>query len=571
MKHFKRFQGIQAKLILYFVALFLFISVTTGFVQYKVTMDIQFEDIRSDAKQLAAAASLVIDGDRHENLIAEQDAASPDYEQIRANLQEFMEKTDISGVYTLAQNDENTVQFIIDADEDPIELGYTYDYLSEMKNAFAGTASAESEIMTDQWGSVLSAYAPINDSQGEIVGIVGVDIDATEVAAIKAQQIKILSIGTLLGGLIMLLVSYFISLRITKPINTLDQLFEELGSAGGDLTKKIEIKTGDEIESLANSVSKFIENIRAIVVQVKDTGENVASSADTLNISINESQTALEEVNTAIENIASGATDQAKDVSDISYGIQEISKDINEDENKLNAINDAAVETRTLINKGLEAVNNQSIKTDENMKSFQKVSEVVEHLAKEIEDIEKILSTITTISEQTNLLALNATIEAARAGEHGRGFAVVADEVRKLAEESAISTTEIAQILENINKDAEESVNQIEKSNLIAKEQQKAVDGTSVIFNQITKEVENVIDAIGGINESFKIIGDNTNSVSDKIQNVSAVSEENAAISEEVSASSEEQNATMQEIGATAEELNELSNNLEKIISTFKI
>ena len=379
------------------------------------------------------------------------------------------------------------------------------------------------------------------------------------------------ALGSLAGLIFMLILSILIAQRITKPMNDLVQLLDELSLAGGDLTKKIEIQTGDEIESLANSVSKFIENIRGIVVQVKGTGDNLATSADALNISIHENQTVLQEINAAIENIASGASDQARDVSDISYGIQGISKDMIENENKIIAINDATGETRNLINNGIKAVNNQSIKTDENMEALQQVTSSVDALTKEIEDIEKILSTITSISDQTNLLALNATIEAARAGEHGKGFAVVAEEVRSLAEESAISTNEITQILENINRNATEVVDQIEKSNLIAEEQKEAVDSTSTIFNQITKEVESVIAGIGVINTSFKVIGNNTNSISAKVQNVSAVSEENAAISEEVSASSEEQSATMLDIGVTAQKLNSLSDNLENIISTFKI
>lgn len=430
---------------------------------------------------------------------------------------------------------------------------------TEAGNNFMGTFDTSAAQMTDSVNVLLDA-AEKNYEYGN-------DNIQSSINSLFSRTIMLIAFIIILSISIVIAL-YFLVIHRLKVVS---KVMNEINGECIDLTKQIPLVSNDELGVVSANFNQLLGNIREIVLLVKDTGENVLISADTLNISINESQTVLEEVNTAIENIASGATDQARDVTDISYGIQEISRDINEDEDKLNAINDAAGETRTLINKGLEAVNNQSIKTDENMKSFQKVSEVVKHLAKEIEEIEKILSTITTISEQTNLLALNAAIEAARAGEHGRGFAVVADEVRKLAEESAISTKEIAQILENINKDAEESVNQIEKSNLIAKEQQEAVDGTSVIFNQITKEVENVIDAIGGINESFKIIGDNTNSVSDKIQNVSVVSEENAAISEEVSASSEEQNATIQEIGATAEKLNELSANLKKIISTFKI
>lgn len=571
MNYFKGSKSIQGKIVLYFVALFIVISLITGVVQYKINTDIQIQDAATNAERLAASAALLIDGDIHETLVSKEDQESDGYREIRSKMQEFAKETGVAGVFTVTKSGEDKTQIIVTGYEDPADIGHEYPYFPEMGAAFGGSSSAIQGIYEDEWEAKFSGFAPVKNSQGEVVAIVNLNTDASEVIQRRAQLGRVLGLGSLIGLILMLGLSILIARKITRPINTLVQTFDELSSAGGDLTKKIEINTGDEIELLANSVSTFIENIRGIVVQVKNTGENVASSADSLNISINESQDVLEEVNKAIENIASGATDQARDVSDISYGIQEISKDMEENESNVIAINDAAGETRNLINNGIEAVNNQSIKTDENMESFQKVSEAVQTLAKEIEDIEQILSTITNISEQTNLLALNAAIEAARAGEHGRGFAVVADEVRKLAEESAISTRDIAQILDNINKDARGAVEQIEISNLIAMEQKEAVDSTSVIFNQITKEVENVISSIGVINTSFKVIGDNTNSVSNKVQNVSAVSQENAAISEEVSASSEEQSATMHEIGATAEKLNELSNDLERIISTFEI
>lgn len=331
------------------------------------------------------------------------------------------------------------------------------------------------------------------------------------------------------------------------------------------------MKTGDEIELLADSINNFIESIRGIILQIKDNGENVASSASNLNLAIHESQSALEEVNRAIENIAEGAASQAREVDDISLVFQGTSNEMAENEIKINHINDAVGETRKLVHEGMEAVNNQGIKTMENMEASKNATAVVERLAKEIESVEKILATITSISDQTNLLALNAAIEAARAGEHGRGFAVVAEEVRNLAEESALSTKEIAQILRVINEEAKEAVDQIEKTNLIAEEQKNAVDNTSLLFGNITKEVESIIDAIGEINAFLKGIGDNTENMLNKVHAIASVSEENAAMSEEVSASSEEQNATMEEIGATADELSELSINLEKVISIFKV
>lgn len=363
----------------------------------------------------------------------------------------------------------------------------------------------------------------------------------------------------------------FATKSIYNPINNLIQRFKELSSSGGDLTKRIEIETGDELELLSGTINEFIGNIRDIVVQIKTTGENVATSADILNVSISENQIALDEVNNGIGNIASGASDQAKDVNEMSYRVQDISAGISENEKKITNINNSADQTRKLINNGIEAVSNQSIKTDENMEAFQKVTTGVGKLAKEIENVENILSTIESISEQTNLLALNAAIEAASAGEYGKGFSVVAEEVRKLAEESAIATKEIAQILQNINGDAKEAVAEIDNANLIAKEQKIAVDSTNVTFKDMTKEVEIMIDSINEINTSFKIIEDNINNISNRIQNISSASEENAAISEQVSASSEEQSASIQEMGGTAENLNKLSIELSQVIAKFKI
>ncbi len=570
MKGITKFKTIQMRIIVSFVLLFLVIALITGTVQYNVNTDVQFQDIKEDAIKLAVSASLLIDGDSHEELVKEGNQDSKSYVIMRNDLQEFVGKTEIAGAYTLAKKGEDKTQFIVDADEDPPELGEEYDFLSDMEPAFQGTPSSDEDVTTDEWGTVISGYAPVQNSQGETVAIVGIDIDASHINQLKMQQLILLITTNLVGLVLMVLLSFFVARSISKPIKLLAKNFVELSSSN-NLTKKIETKTGDEIELLGNSINGFIDNVRRIIIQIKSAGENVATSADDLNSSIGESQNVLEEVNRAIESIAAGAASQAKDVNEISYGIQGISKDMNENESKVSGVNAAAGETRKLVHEGMEALNNQSIKTDENMEASQKATAVVEKLATEIEDVEKILETITSISDQTNLLALNAAIEAARAGEHGRGFAVVADEVRNLAEESAASTKEIAQILRHINEGTKEAVDQIEKTNLIANEQKVAVDNTSLLFASMTKEIESIIDAIGVINTSFRGIGENASNINDKVQDVSSISEENAAMSEEVSASSEEQNATMEEIGATAEELNELSVNLEKIISIFKV
>lgn len=572
MASIKKVKSIQGKLIINFVVLIFIITLATGAIQYKESSERLLEDNRKGVSQLASAAALIIDGDIHEKLINQQDQLSDTYKDIKTKMQRFQKETGIEYIYTLGQNSDDKTKFIIDAAEtDAANLGDDYDYFSAMKDAFDGVASANKDLYTDKWGTFLSGYAPVKNSEGEVIAIVAVDIDVSNILDEKNQLIRSIAINMAFSMILTFILAIFLSKKITKPIHYLVKRFEELSLDGGDLTQKIEIKTGDELEALGNSVTNFISNIREIVQQVTNNSENVADLADNLNSYIGETQKSVEEVTSAIQGIAAGASEQAGSVNDISYWIQNIATDINENENNISNINSSIDKTRKIINSGIDAVSNQTKKTDENLNAFKKVTEVVDKLAKEVEEVKTILSTITNIAEQTNLLALNAAIEAARAGEHGKGFSIVADEVRKLAEESTMAVSEIGQIIQRINTDTKDVIEEIGSADLIAKEQKVAVDSTSITFEEITKEIEGMIGGIGIISTSFTEIAETTNTIANKIQDISSISEENVAIVEEVSASAEEQNTSMDSISSTAENLDNLSQNLKDVISKFKI
>jgi len=567
----RKLVSIQGKIILYFVVAILIISVAAGLIQYIERSVAYLEDTRAEVTHLAAAAALLIDGDSHQKLTTPEDQLSDTYKGIKAEMQKFQKEIGVTNIYTLVESGDKA-RFVVDAAEkDVAALGCEYDYLPAMKSAFNGTACVNKEMYTDKWGTFLSGYAPVRNSSGEVVAIVGVDIDVSNIISAKTDFVKRIIVNIIFNLVLTLILSIFLSGKIAKPIRLLIVRFKELSSAGGDLTQKVEIKTGDELELLGDAVTEFIGNIRDIVKQITDTADSVTSSAEGLNITISENQRTVEEVTNSIQNIASGASKQAGNVNDISDKIQNIAVDINENEKKVKSITESVDETRKLINNGLEAVNNQSIKTEQSMSAFKKVIDGVEKLARESQEVGNILATITNISEQTNLLALNAAIEAARAGEHGRGFSVVADEVRKLSEGSTTAAAEISQILQKINLYAKEAIDEINNADLITKEQKKAVDRTSITFKDITSEIGYMIQSIHTISDSFKDITENTNSIAEKIQGISSASQDSAATAEEVSASSEEQNAAMEEIGATVEDLNSLSGKLRNIISKFQI
>ncbi|MCT4606935.1 MAG: methyl-accepting chemotaxis protein [Marinisporobacter sp.] len=568
----KKLKGIQGKLVLNFIILGFIITIISGMMQYYVCSQRILETTRQNAMQLATAATLLIDGNDHERLLKSKASSSNLYKDIRSKMRAFQEQTGVTGIYTLAELGNDQTQFIIDAaKEDAATLGDAYDYLEAMKDAFDGSSSADEELITDRWGTTISGYAPVRNSNKEVVAIVGIDIDASHITKQKNQILIHIIIHMILSVFLSLILAIFLSKKIVQPIYLLVDRFKELSLAGGDLTKKIEIKTGDELEALGNAVTDFIEKMKDIIIEINHTSKDVASSAYGLNKSLNENKKAVEEISNAIEGIAIGASKGSENIHDVSSMVQGIAINITDNEKKVEKINASIEKSKKLITTGLDAVNHQSIKTKENTDAFIQVTQVVENLAQEAESVKTILSTITNISEQTNLLALNAAIEAARAGEHGKGFSVVADEVRKLAAQSTTASTEIGQILQKIDTDAKQAIEAVNHSNLIVNEQKIAVNNTNKAFKDMTKEIEVVMNDINIINTSFKDIAKNTDHIATKMHAISLVSQDNVAITEEVSANSEEENAAIEDMGKTSAHLDQLSRNLNEIVSKFKI
>ena len=522
-------------------------------------------------KELALAASFLIDGDSHQGLKEKSDMDGEVFQSIRTTLQQYQKATGVAFIYTLVENGDNSTKFVVDSDpEDPADLGEEYEYIPSMKKAFSGTASADEELLKDEWGTFLSGYAPILAKDGSVVGIVGVDMDASEIDSAKQTIIIRILMTMSVAIFLTILLAVILSRRITKPIRILADRFQELGSAGGDLTQKISIQTGDELEELGNAVTEFVDHVRDIVLQISDVCGQVAGSTRLMNDSLKESRKASEEVAGAVQTIAEGNSRQAENVSDVMEKIDSIAGDIAENNDKISRIHELAGNIRSHINDGFEAVEYQNTKSAESVKAFQRFGMIFQRLSDEVEEVGSIIDTITGISKQTNLLALNASIEAARAGEQGRGFAVVAEEVRKLAESSAVATEEIARILQGIDQDTREALSEMGTLNAISSKQVEAVEGTGNTFRNISSDIGTMIEDIEVIDTFSRRIDSNINEIEENMQEISKVSQENAALSEEVSASCEEQSASVEEIQNISEGLHGMSSSLKDVVHRFK-
>lgn len=397
---------------------------------------------------------------------------------------------------------------------------------------------------------------------------------ANETAVAEKKLNRLLVITNSLIAILAIIVA-FTNAILHKKISNLTKISQkltELAESEGDLTSRIDINSKDEIGMIATAYNKLLKSLHSLIVEIKDTTNTIVNSSDNLTLSMEDTALRIKNINDETEQIATGIESQSSATEEVSASTEEIGATTIE---LAERANEAATSAKEITQRASEikekaerAINESNNIYESNQRSILNAIEE----GKVVEEVKIMADSIGDIAAQTNLLALNAAIEAARAGEHGKGFAVVADEVRRLAEQSKETVFNI----QNIVGQVQQAINNLSNSgqdilefmaNNVRPNYKLLVD-TGIQYEKDAEFVSNIAEVIAQGTQQMKVT---TEQISIAMQGVAETSAESAQGSGKILSSVNETVITMEEISSSAKNQALIANKLRDMVSKFKV
>lgn len=511
---------IRAKILIPSVIIVVLVCGLMGYNSYT-----RFEEsmVRMGVEEADMAATIVADS-LDANLVSEVTVGSEGtqvYQNLQGDLRKKQKTCGIAFLYTL-YTDGKKVYYGVDSDEDAAKVGDEFaDSYAELEPVFGGKEYIQNYIDHTEDGDLITVYKPIEDNAGKVVAILGCDYDASSIAAeLQKAVAQTLQIGGICLILAILILTIIIS-RITKGLMQVNAKIYDLVHNEGDLTQKLDVRSGDELELIAGNVNELLAYIRKIMIGISSgsmrlmsTSRKMVDHLSSADESITDVSATMQEMSAAMEETTSSLNQITEAIDEIYSSVERIAGNADagkvssqEMESRASGANDAAAEGQKKAN----------IETEKMAASLNE--KIVR--SRSVEQIEVLTSNIIEITEQTNLLALNASIEAARAGEAGRGFAVVADEIGKLAGNSADAAAKIrqvsAEVIQAVDELAEGAGQMIEFvrnateegfGGLVATSENYATDANAMraMMEQFAQTAEELRSTMDGIRESISAV-----------------------------------------------------------------
>ncbi|WP_445478491.1 methyl-accepting chemotaxis protein [Lysinibacillus irui] len=534
-------------------------------------------DLEQELKSVGLLTAMNLDSDEVKDLLSEKGETNAKFTKIQKQLDMIQEQQGtMSWSYIWDVQDEggvNPIGYTTNLNE-VYEAGEIFTELADehvetAKKAIENNSTEVTDIFEDPFGSWRTVFSPIKDDNGQLIALLGIDYSADYInTIIKTSVIKQIVIA-IIGILILLVLVYIIIDRLLKPLKKVVNVANQV--ANGELID-VDLDTSkDEIGKLSESIRTMVANLQHIILNIRNTSNHVSSAANQLTVHAGETYSSSTNIAQDMKLITQNAEASMTMTEETAAAMEETATGIQQIADSANTAAESSISASQASERGNQVVQQVIAQMELINDSVEQIGTTINGLHVNTKKISEIVSLITAIADQTNLLALNAAIEAARAGEHGKGFAVVADEVRRLAEQSSQSATEIYNLISSIQSDSNASITVMEKGKADVKVGMAFTNEVGEIFKEILTSSEEVASQIREISAASQQISASSEEVAASVNNIKQSAEQSAEFSSNVSKSTQEQLSTMQEVKDASSSLGKTAEELQGLVAKFKL